>query len=182
MVLSKCICLCHCLCLCLCLCHCSFFGQVMSPHHPDQMSQRSPVSGIAFWRCSINVFVFVIVIVFVFVFVFVIVFFLVRSCFLITLIKCLKGDKSLGSLCCCVFQKVPHLLTHSVSDKVTYWAARAAKNGKCTYAYQWLVDVITECWPNWQPLLSNWILLITDHTLCCQTVSPPMIGVDNSDV
>ena len=38
---------------------------------------------------------FVIVIVFVFV----VVFLLVRSCFLITLIKCLKGQKSLGSLC-----------------------------------------------------------------------------------
>jgi len=36
--------------------------------------------------------------VFVFVFVFVIVFLLVRSCPLITLIKCLKGHKSLGSL------------------------------------------------------------------------------------
>ena len=44
----------------------------MSPHHSDQMSQRSQVSRIAFWRCSLNVFVFVIVFVFVFVFVFVI--------------------------------------------------------------------------------------------------------------
>ena len=74
----------------------SCFGQVMSPHHFDQMSQRSQVSRIALWRCSLNVFVFVIV--FVFVFVFVIVFLLVRSCLLITLIKCLKGHKSLGSL------------------------------------------------------------------------------------
>ena len=41
---------------------------------------------------ALNVFVIVIV----FVFVFVVVFF--RSCFLITLIKCLKGHKSLGSL------------------------------------------------------------------------------------
>ena len=41
-----------------------------------------------------NVFVFVIV----FVFVFVIVFFSVRSCLLITLIKCIKGHKCLGSL------------------------------------------------------------------------------------
>ena len=102
----------------------SFFGQVMSPHHSDQMSQRSQVSRIALWWCSLNVFVFVIslslylslsqvsrialwrcslnvfvfVIVFVFVYVFVIVFFLVRSCLLITLIKCLKGQKSLGLL------------------------------------------------------------------------------------
>ena len=52
----------------------SFFGQVLSPHHSDQMSQRSQVSGIALWGCSLNVFVFVIVFVFVFVFVFVIVF------------------------------------------------------------------------------------------------------------
>ena len=40
----------------------------------------------------------VFVIVFVFVFVFVIVFLLVGSCPLITLIKCLKGHMSLGSL------------------------------------------------------------------------------------
>ena len=96
MELSKCICLSHCLCLCICLCHCLFFGQVMSPHHSDQMSQRSQVSRIALWWSSLNVFVSVIV--FVFVFVFVIVFFLVRSCLLISLIKCLKGHKSLGSL------------------------------------------------------------------------------------
>ena len=72
-MISKCICLCHCLCLCICLCHCLFFGQIMSPHHSDQMSQRSKVSRIALWRCSLNVFVSVIV--FVFVFVPVIVFF-----------------------------------------------------------------------------------------------------------
>ena len=29
---------------CLCLCHCLFVGQVKSPHHSDQMSQRSQVS------------------------------------------------------------------------------------------------------------------------------------------
>ena len=73
-----------------------FFGQVMSSHHSDQMSRRSQVSRVAIWMCSQNVFVFVIVIVIVFVFVFVI--FLVRSWTLITLIKCLKGHKSLGSL------------------------------------------------------------------------------------
>ena len=54
----------------------------MSPNHSDRM--------------SLNVFVFVIV--FVPVFVFVIVFLLVKSRLLITLIKCLKGHKSLGSL------------------------------------------------------------------------------------
>ena len=62
---------------CLCICLCLFFGQVMSPHHSDQMSQRSQVSKIAHWRCSLNVFVFVIVFVFVFAFVFVFVFFFV---------------------------------------------------------------------------------------------------------
>ena len=41
-----------------------FFGQVMSPHPSDQMSQRSQVSGIALFMCSLNVFVFVIVFVF----------------------------------------------------------------------------------------------------------------------
>ena len=50
-VLSKCIRLCH----CLCLCHCLFFGQVMSLHHSDQMSQRPKVSRIALSGCSLNV-------------------------------------------------------------------------------------------------------------------------------
>ena len=50
---------------------------------------------IVLWWSSLNVFDSV----FVFVFVFVILFFLVMSCLLITLIKCLKGHKSLGSLC-----------------------------------------------------------------------------------
>ena len=84
------------LCLCNCLCLCLFIGQAMSPHHSDQMSQRSQVSSVTLWRRSLNVFVFVIV--FVFASVFVIVFFLVSSCLLITLIKCLKSRKSLGSL------------------------------------------------------------------------------------
>ena len=103
-VFFKCISLCHCHYLCICLCHCIFVDQVMSIHHSEQMSQRSQVSRIPLWRCSLNVLVFVIVIVFVIVFVivyvivFVIVFLLVRSCPLITLIKCLKGHKSLGSL------------------------------------------------------------------------------------
>ena len=52
-----------------------FFGQVMSFHHSEQMSQRSQVSRIAIRRCSQNVFVFVIVFVIVFVFVFVFVIF-----------------------------------------------------------------------------------------------------------
>ena len=93
-VFSKCIYLCNCHCLCICLCHCLFFGQVMSPRYSDKMSQRSQVSGMAFLRCSLNVFVFVIVFFSVFVFVI----FLVRSSLLIPLIKCLKGHKSLGSL------------------------------------------------------------------------------------
>ena len=72
----------------------SFFCHVKSPHHSDQISQRSQLSGIALWRCSLNAFVFVIV----FVFVFVIVFLLVRSCLLITLITYLKGHKFLEEL------------------------------------------------------------------------------------
>ena len=76
-VFSKCICHCHC--LCLCLCHYLFVGHVMFSHHSDYMSQRSKLSKIALWRCSLNVFVIV------FVFVFVVVFFLlVRSCFRMT--------------------------------------------------------------------------------------------------
>ena len=34
------------------------FGQVLPPHHADQMSQRSKMFRIAIWRCSLNVFVF----------------------------------------------------------------------------------------------------------------------------
>ena len=74
-VFFKCICHCHCLSICLCIRSYLFVGQVMFSHHSDQMSQRSKVSKIALWRCSLNVFVIV------FVFVFVIVFLLVRSCF-----------------------------------------------------------------------------------------------------
>ena len=42
---------------------------------------------------------------------------LVRSCFLITLIKSLKGHKSLGSLC---NVKSKSTLSELVSEKVTY--------------------------------------------------------------
>ena len=73
-------------------CQSLLFGYVMLPHHSDQMSLRSQVSRLPLWRCSLNLFV----IVFFFVFVFVIVDFLVRSCLLVILIKCLKGQKSLG--------------------------------------------------------------------------------------
>ena len=34
------------------------FGQVMSPHHPDQMWHRSQVSRVNLWGCSLNVIVF----------------------------------------------------------------------------------------------------------------------------
>ena len=49
---------------------------------------------------------------------------LVRSCFLITVIKCLKGHRSLGSLFNVKKQKVSQSLSQWVSDKVTYWAVR----------------------------------------------------------
>ena len=45
---------------------------------------------------------------------------LVRSCFLITVIKYLKGHWSLGSLFNVKKQKVGQSVTHSLSDKVTY--------------------------------------------------------------
>ena len=61
-----------------------------------QMSQWSHVSWVALSGSSPNVFV--IVFVFVIVIVFVNVFLLVRPCLLITLIKGLKGHKSLGML------------------------------------------------------------------------------------
>ena len=91
MYICHCLCLCLCICHCICLCHCIFVGQVMAAHHSDQMSQRSQVSKVTLLGCSLNVFVFV--------------FLLVRSCLLITLIKCLKGQKSLGLL----FEGVPQM-------------------------------------------------------------------------
>ena len=119
-VFSKCLCHCICLCHCLCLFHCTSVGQVVSPHHSDQMSKRSQVSSVALSGSSLNVFVIVIVIVIVIVFVIVIVlvilFLLVRSCFLISLIKCLK---SLRVLYDSVFQQCV-VVSEWVSDKVTY--------------------------------------------------------------
>ena len=54
--------------------------------------------------------------------VFVVVFLLVRSCFLITLIKCLKGHKSPGSLCSVVKTLIVSGVrgTYLPRDKVTY--------------------------------------------------------------
>ena len=130
------ICLCHCLCLCLCICHCLLFGQFMSPH---QMSQRSQVSRIAFWRYSQNVFVFVFVFVIVFVFVFVN---LVMSCLLITLIKCLKGHKSLGSLCSVVKSLIVSLVGptkgQTMSPNELFWTA---KNYTAQHRYTRLAEV-----------------------------------------
>ena len=49
--------------------------------------------------------------------------FLVRSCPLITLIKCLKGDKSLGhSVVVFLKRCLSEWVSEWVSDKVTYWA------------------------------------------------------------
>ena len=42
----------------ICICIRIFVGHVMSPHHSDQLSQKSQVSRIALWRCYLNVFVF----------------------------------------------------------------------------------------------------------------------------
>ena len=78
----------------------TFFGQVMSHHHSDQKFNWSQVSRIVLWGCFEMVFVFVIV-------------FFVKSCLIITLIKYLKGHKSLGSLC------NVKIKSHSVSQSVT---------------------------------------------------------------
>ena len=53
---------------------------------------------------------------------------LVRSCPLIILIKFLKGHKSLGSLCWCVFQKVPYSLSESVTRSPIELSAGQLKN------------------------------------------------------
>ena len=50
-----CICICHC--LCFCHCHCLFVGQVLFPHHSDQMSQRLQVSRVGILMCLLNIFV-----------------------------------------------------------------------------------------------------------------------------
>ena len=50
-VFCLCLCLCLYLCLCLCFCHFLFVGQMMSPHHSDQMYQMSQIS-----RCCLRVF------------------------------------------------------------------------------------------------------------------------------
>ena len=94
---SKCLCHCLCHCHCLCLCHFLFVSQVMSHQSQIKCLKGHKVSRITLGGRSLNVFVIVFVIVIVIVFV--IVFLLVRSCSLITLMKCLKGHKSLGSLC-----------------------------------------------------------------------------------
>ena len=88
-----------------------FFCQVMSPHRSGQMSKRSQVPRIAPLGCSLievhrkvgrwvgrS--------------------FWVRSCLLITLNKCLKGHKSLGSLCSAV--KTLVVSGAGPRDKVTY--------------------------------------------------------------
>ena len=59
---------------------------------------------------------------------------LVRSCFLITLIKCLKGHKSLGSLCnvkskSTVSQSVTELVTRSPIELL--WTAKNMYCYKC---------------------------------------------------
>ena len=78
--------------------------------------------------CDYVLRVFVFVIVIVFVFVFVIVFLLVSSCPLITLIKCLKGHKSLGSLCMfkikSVTQSVSEWQCHLLSCQTLVWTAK----------------------------------------------------------
>ena len=108
MYICHCLCLCLCICHCICLCHCIFVGQVIAAHHSDQMYQRSQVSRTALWGCSLNVFVFVMFFVFVFVFVI----FLVMSCLLITLNKCLKGHKSLELLSKCLCLCLCHCHCH----------------------------------------------------------------------
>ena len=75
----------------------SFIGQVMSSYHTDEMSQRSQVSRIAPLRCSLmEVHRYVGI----WVGMYVGRNFLVRSCFLITLIKRLNCLKSIMFFVC----------------------------------------------------------------------------------
>ena len=63
-------------------------------------------------------------------------FLLFKSCLLITLIKCLKGHKSLGSLFVCQSVKYPEWVSEWVSDWVTrspielFWTAKKEKESK----------------------------------------------------
>ena len=70
----------------------------------------SQVSRIAIRRCSQNVFVFVFVNLF-----------LVMSCLLITLSKCLKGHKSLGSLCNVKSKSI-------LSEWLSHWVTRSPRH------------------------------------------------------
>ena len=88
---------------CCMSCHAFVFLLAVTPCLliTDQMPQKSQVSWIALRGCFLNIFVFAIV------------FLLVMSCLLITLIKCIKGHKSFGSLfeglCLCLCQVMsPH--------------------------------------------------------------------------
>ena len=115
---------------CNCLCLCLLVGHLMSPHHSDQMSQRSQVSRIALWRCSLNVFVFVIVFVFVFVFVFVIVFF--WSGHVSSSLWSHVSRVTSFSECSMVvfFKSVSQSVSESVSDEATYRAVPLFSEGK----------------------------------------------------
>ena len=76
--------------------------------------------------------------------------FLVRSCPLISLIKCLKGDKSLGSLWCCVFKRrLSESVSEWVSDKVTYWAVGwTAKKPQHEWLLLWCLSFVPSISPS----------------------------------
>ena len=101
------ICLCHYLCLCMCLCHCLFFG---SGHVSSSL--WSNVSKVwRLWGCSLKVLSKCLCLCLCHCL------FLVSSCLFITLIKCLKGHRSLGLLFVC--QSVKY--RESMSQSVTQW-------------------------------------------------------------
>ena len=96
----------------------------MSPHNPYKTAQKSQVYRVAPCRCSPTVFVFVIV-------------YFLNKCLIITLIKCFKGDMSLGVLYSSVFNNVLGLsmtrLPIRADPLAKLWTA------KCMYTVQSLV-------------------------------------------
>ena len=133
-------------------------GQVMFPHHSDQVSQMSKVSKIALLRYSVNVFVFV--------FVYVVVFLLVRSCFLITLIKCLKGqslkDRSLKAFLSAI--QVQWTLSFSVLVFNSGTLPESYQKSQCYLSTQSVTErIVSEC-QKWLLYLSVTLRISMENT------------------
>ena len=78
-----------------------------------------------------------------------VVFVLVRSCFLITLIKCLKGHMCLGSLCLFRNQNVCDCVGHSVTGAVLRLCLDSKNiSQEIILTLSWLIFILP-CWFKW---------------------------------